>query len=330
MLKIKEEFKNLIPALTSEEYKQLEENCMSQGIREKILTWQGYIIDGHNRYNIAMQWGLEYETESMYFEDESDVKIWMINNQLGRRSVSVRQREYLIGKRYESEKQKHGGQLPKGYDKMSHPLSTAQKLAEEFGITDRQVHRNAEFSKGVDKLNDELRNQVLQGSAQLRKQDIQELAKAEDTFVATSEKEILEKAKELKEKRKEEYKEKLEQRIQKKIEQEPINEEEKAMIDKLLAGETIVINMNKHFHVLKIAKEKGLYYQIDRYSPFGNPYFLDSDGDRNQVCDGFADYFKHKRSLHDKLKDLKGKALGCHCAPLRCHGDHLKELADAN
>ena len=81
---------------------------------------------------------------------------------------------------------------------------------------------------------------------------------------------------------------------------------------------------------IKIAKEKGLYYQIDRYSPFGNPYFLDSDGDRDQVCDGFADYFKHKRSLHDKLKDLKGKALGCHCAPLRCHGDHLKKLADAN
>ena len=63
---------------------------------------------------------------------------------------------------------------------------------------------------------------------------------------------------------------------------------------------------------------------------FGNPFFLDTDGDRDQVCDGYIEYFKHKRSLHEKVKELKGKALGCHCAPLRCHGDHLKSLADEN
>jgi hypothetical protein len=30
------------------------------------------------------------------------------------------------------------------------------------------------------------------------------------------------------------------------------------------------------------------------------------------------------------LKELKGKTLGCWCKPLDCHGDVLKELADAN
>lgn len=53
MLQIKEEFKKLIPALTAEEFKQLESNCISEGIREKIITWNGFIIDGHNRYEIA-------------------------------------------------------------------------------------------------------------------------------------------------------------------------------------------------------------------------------------------------------------------------------------
>jgi hypothetical protein len=69
MIKINEDFKRLIPALTQEEYKQLEDNILKEGIREKIITWDGYIIDGHNRYEIATRWNLDYQTESKYFEE---------------------------------------------------------------------------------------------------------------------------------------------------------------------------------------------------------------------------------------------------------------------
>jgi hypothetical protein len=40
MLQIKEEFKKLIPALSVEEFNQLEANCLAEGIREKIITWE--------------------------------------------------------------------------------------------------------------------------------------------------------------------------------------------------------------------------------------------------------------------------------------------------
>jgi N6-adenosine-specific RNA methylase IME4 len=95
MLEIKEEFKKLIPALTAEEFKQLEQNCLDEGIREKIITWNGFIIDGHNRYEIATRWNLDYQTESKYFKNENDVKEWMINNQFGRRNLSNYQRSVL-------------------------------------------------------------------------------------------------------------------------------------------------------------------------------------------------------------------------------------------
>jgi len=95
MLEIKEEFKKLIPALTAEEFKQLEANCLEEGIREKIITWNGFIIDGHNRYEIATRWNLEYQTESKRFKDENDVREWMINNQFGRRNLSNYQRGVL-------------------------------------------------------------------------------------------------------------------------------------------------------------------------------------------------------------------------------------------
>ena len=94
-LEIKEEFKKLIPALTQEEFKQLEENCLAEGIREAILTWNGFIIDGHNRYEIANKWNLDFQTKNKHFEDEEAVKEWMILNQFGRRNLSNYQRSVL-------------------------------------------------------------------------------------------------------------------------------------------------------------------------------------------------------------------------------------------
>ena len=94
-MEILQQFKELIPPLTNEEYKQLEANCLDEGIREPILTWNGYIIDGHNRYNIAKQWNLEFKTESKNFKGEDEVKEWMILNQFGRRNLSNYQRSVL-------------------------------------------------------------------------------------------------------------------------------------------------------------------------------------------------------------------------------------------
>lgn len=92
---IREDFKKLIPALTGEEYKQLEANILSEGIRDPLVVWNGYLVDGHNRYTIANQHGLEYKTVSKEFKDGNAVKEWMILNQFGRRNLSNYQRSVL-------------------------------------------------------------------------------------------------------------------------------------------------------------------------------------------------------------------------------------------
>tara|TARA_R110000751_G_C13758340_1_gene478997 strand:+ start:44 stop:1435 length:1392 start_codon:yes stop_codon:yes gene_type:complete len=95
MIEIKEEFKKLIPALSAEEYAQLEANILEEGIREPIITWNGFIIDGHNRYEIAQRFSLECKSTSMHFNNEIDVIIWMVLNQFGRRNLSKYQRGVL-------------------------------------------------------------------------------------------------------------------------------------------------------------------------------------------------------------------------------------------
>jgi len=105
-MEILQQFKELIPPLSKEEYKQLEANCLDEGIREPILTWNSYIIDGHNRYNIAQKWNLEFKTESKNFQGEDEVKEWMILNQFGRRNLSNYQRSVLALQLEEVFKQK--------------------------------------------------------------------------------------------------------------------------------------------------------------------------------------------------------------------------------
>ena len=88
---IDEEFQKLIPPLTDDEYRQLEENCIKEGIREAILVWDRgddlVIVDGHNRYKIAREHNLKWNHKVMNFESREDAMIWMIDNQLGKRNL---------------------------------------------------------------------------------------------------------------------------------------------------------------------------------------------------------------------------------------------------
>lgn len=94
-LKINNAFKTLIPPLTAEEFKQLENNIISDGIRDSICVWNGFIIDGHNRYEIALKHGLQFNIKEMNFDCENDCIEWIIKNQFGRRNINNYQRSLL-------------------------------------------------------------------------------------------------------------------------------------------------------------------------------------------------------------------------------------------
>jgi N6-adenosine-specific RNA methylase IME4 len=86
-MQILKELEALIPPLTSEEFKQLERNILEEGIRDPLVTWNGILVDGHNRYRIAQEHDINYVTVEKEFADMNSVKIWMATNQLGRRNL---------------------------------------------------------------------------------------------------------------------------------------------------------------------------------------------------------------------------------------------------
>jgi hypothetical protein len=64
---------------------------------------------------------------------------------------------------------------------------------------------------------------------------------------------------------------------------------------------------------------------VDRATPLGNPFVIGRDGDRATVIASYRDYLRRSPALLARLDDLRGKALGCWCAPDACHADVLIE-----
>lgn len=99
---IDKEFQALIPPLSDDEYRQLEENCIRDGIRDPLVTWpqddgNQILIDGHNRWEIsAKNAGIPFKIVQMRFESRDAAKAWIIKNQLGRRNVALYARYELL------------------------------------------------------------------------------------------------------------------------------------------------------------------------------------------------------------------------------------------
>jgi hypothetical protein len=93
---VNEELKAYIDPLSGEEYEALERSILAEGCRDALVLWGELLVDGHNRYEICQKHGLPFQTlQSQRFQSMEDVHLWMIDQHLGRRSVSDYQRGVL-------------------------------------------------------------------------------------------------------------------------------------------------------------------------------------------------------------------------------------------
>ena len=93
---VNEELKAYIDPLTPEEYTSLERSILAEGCRDALVLWGEVLVDGHNRYAICQAHGLPFQTiQNTLFKSMEDVHLWMIDQHLGRRSVSDFQRGVL-------------------------------------------------------------------------------------------------------------------------------------------------------------------------------------------------------------------------------------------
>ena len=156
-IKINPEFEHLIPPLVDDELELLEKNILAEGeIYTPIFVWNGFIIDGHHRYKILSKHpNIKFRIVEKDFENKYEAISWICVNQLGRRNLTPENKKYLVGKRYEAEKDIRGGdrksetkkskgQIDPLILKASHPAR--EKVAKETGTT--PGYKNKEGSYG--------------------------------------------------------------------------------------------------------------------------------------------------------------------------------------
>lgn len=180
-LRIDPEFRDKIPPLTEDEFRQLEENIVRDGeIYEPIIVWHGVIVDGHNRYKIAQAHPeIPYRTKEMLFPDKWAAFDWMYSKQLGRRNLSDENRTYCMGKMYEARRKSRGGdrksEVFSKYQNDSLKKDTATAIAEETGVTRATVQRAGKYAKGVDSVREQSPTAaaaILKGGTGVTKQEV--------------------------------------------------------------------------------------------------------------------------------------------------------------
>lgn len=158
-LKIDEDYKNLLPELTAEEYTGLERDIVKHGILSPIIVWNGVIVDGHNRYAIAQAHRFPdaaIPTKEMKFDSNDQALSWILKHQLGRRNLTDFQRneialkyEDIIGRQMKERQRAAGGdkvseKARTASDQMIHSgqnTTTRKELAKIAGTSEGSVQR---------------------------------------------------------------------------------------------------------------------------------------------------------------------------------------------
>ncbi|MGB4459754.1 MAG: DNA modification methylase [Bacillota bacterium] len=159
---------NLFP-LKPEELNLLEESILSEGVRDALVVWpkdgELILVDGHNRYRIAKDHNIPFEIKEKKFDSIDEVKVWVINNQLGRRNLPDYIKFELIQKKkeilLEIGKKTQGMRtdlLSPSDKKLEEPHDTRKLIAKDLGwSTGKVAMAEMVYKKGPEELKEKLR-----------------------------------------------------------------------------------------------------------------------------------------------------------------------------
>ena len=182
------ELQELLSPLRQCEIDELTASITTEGIRDPLVVWKerDVLLDGHNRLGIAKNNQLDYSVTYISLPSIEAAKRWIVTNQLGRRNLTRQRHDYYIGWLYEQSKGEHGA--PHGNQNASkkqsgqndHSVNTSESIAEQTGVSEKTIRRDAEYAKAIDKLAEiagpEVRENILSGKSGLSKKDVKEAA----------------------------------------------------------------------------------------------------------------------------------------------------------
>ena len=165
---IKPELQALIPPLAEDERKQLEQNLIADGCREPLVVWKNgdgeILLDGHNRHEICERNNIPFEVTHKEFDAEVDARIWMRENQVGRRNLTKawsvdlqfeNKKDLLakgIGKREQNLKQNKHTEVLQNNKSEEEKLNTREEIAKAANVSPSTVAQAEQVKKKAPEL----------------------------------------------------------------------------------------------------------------------------------------------------------------------------------
>ena len=116
------------------------------------------LVDGHNRYEICTRLQIPFDVVEVELEDREAVKDWIDANQLGRRNLTPDQFTLLLGRRYNRTKKAqfsrpgNDNAATERGDQIDPRVSTADKLAAQYGVSAPTVKRAGQYADAIEKV----------------------------------------------------------------------------------------------------------------------------------------------------------------------------------
>ena len=150
---VNEELLAYIDPLTPDEHDALERSLLAEGCRDALVLWGDVLVDGHNRYGICSKHGIPFNTvQNSRFESIDDVHLWMIEQHLGRRSVSDFQRGVLALRKKDiqaSRQQPARSESSATGSKAPEPLMTRDAIAKAARISSNTISQIEKIQKSA-------------------------------------------------------------------------------------------------------------------------------------------------------------------------------------
>jgi len=283
---------NIFPAAKAEDYNRLRDDIRDNGYDSKqpIIIYEGQVLDGWNRWTACIE--LKINPPTRQFDGDESEAIGLVMRTNKRRNLNSGQ------------------------------WATIAVEADDIIKAIAQDGKARQIRKPLDSVTQKFAPQTKDQRSTSHK--AAEIFNTNRTYVSQAAKikqaapEVFEKVKAGKMTMQDAA------RAVRAIPTEPWLDDEKERKQKVESGRTVVANSSRDKNLIQWAEKKGLAIRVDRSSEFGNPFILEDDGTRDEVCDAYAThYLPNKPSIKSKIKTLQGKVLICHCYPQRCHGDAL-------
>ncbi len=305
---------NIYPEAKSEDFNELVESIRNNGYSKQfpITTYQGAILDGWHRWKASDQLGVTPIIEDFTGTDMDAINFVLLTNR--RRNLNSGQRACIA---VEAEEIIEAIAVAVEEDRRAKQSATQAAIAE------------AKKSETEPELLIDPMAQKIAPQTRASKTDNETRTKAAEifgtnrTYINQASKvkaapEVFEKVKAGKMTMQDANK------VVRAIPTDPWRDDEKERAHQVKEGLSVVANAEKDKNLIQWAEGEGLSVRVDRGSIYGNPFMLGKDGNRDDVCDSYANhYLPHKPSILSTLPELKGKVLICHCYPERCHAESL-------